>query len=173
MSRLRRLVLSDRFFFITCRVLRRRETLGEAEFQHLARVVRERREQHGFLLTAWVFLPDHWHAIFFPRFPLTISRLMEATKVGSTLRINEGRKESGLLWQPRFFDRALRTVKEYGEKVEYLHQNPVQAGLVRRAEDWRWSSAREYAETVGETATRHPVLPIDRVLLPGDERARI
>jgi REP element-mobilizing transposase RayT len=173
MSRLRRLVLSDRFFFITCRVLRRRETLGEAEFQHLARVVRERREQHRFLLTAWVFLPDHWHPIFFPRFPLTISRLMEATKVGSTLRINEGRKESGLLWQPRFFDRALRTVKEYGEKVEYLHQNPVQAGLVRRAEDWRWSSVREYAGTVGETATRHPVLPIDRALLPGDERARI
>ena len=173
MSRLRRLVLSDRFFFITCRVLRRRETLGEAEFQYLARVVRERREQHCFLLTAWVFLPDHWHAIFFPRFPLTISRLMEATKVGSTLRINEGRKESGLLWQPRFFDRALRTEKEYGEKVEYIHQNPVKAGLVRRAEDWRWSSVREYAGTVGETATRHPVLPIDRVLLPGDERARI
>ena len=173
MSRLRRLVLSDRFFFITCRVLRRRETLGEAEFQHLARVGRERREQHGFLLTAWVFLPDHWHAIFFPRFPLTISRLMEAIKVGSTLRINEGRKESGLLWQPRFFDRALRTVKEYGEKVEYIHQNPVQAGLVRRAEDWPWSSVREYAGTVGETASRHAVLPIDRVLLPGDERARI
>jgi putative transposase len=173
MSRLRRLVLSDRFSFITCRVLRRRKTLGEAEFEPLARVVRERREQHGFLLTAWVFLPDHWHAIFFPRFPLTISRLMEATKVGSTLRINEGRKESGLLWQPRFFDRALRTVKEYGEKVEYIHQNPVQAGLVRRAEDWRWSSVREYTGTVGETATRHPVLPIDRVLLPSDERARI
>jgi putative transposase len=173
MSRLRRLVLSDRFFFITCRVLRRRETLGEAEFEHLARVVRERREQHGFLLTAWVFLPDHWHAIFFPRFPLTISRLIEATKVGSTLRINEGRKESGLLWQPRFFDRALRTVREYGEKVEYIHQNPVQAGLVRRAEDWPWSSVREYAGTVGEAATRHALLPIDRVLLPSDERGRI
>jgi hypothetical protein len=27
----------------------------------LARVVRERREEHHFLLTAWVFLPDHWH----------------------------------------------------------------------------------------------------------------
>jgi putative transposase len=173
MSRLRRLALSDRFFFITCRVLRRRDTLGEAEFQLLARVLRERREQHGFRLTAWVFLPDHWHAIFFPRFPLTISRLMEAIKVGSTLRLNEVRKESGLLWQPRFFDRALRTVKEYGEKVGYIHQNPVQAGLVRRAEDWPWSSVREYAGTVGERNTRHLLLPIDRVLLPGDERARI
>jgi REP element-mobilizing transposase RayT len=49
------------------------------------------------LLTAWVFLPDHWHAILFPRIPVTISRLMESIKVGSTLRINARRNESGLL----------------------------------------------------------------------------
>jgi len=173
MSRLRRLVLSDRFFFVTCRLLRRRATLAEAEFEDLAQVMRERRDEHKFLLTAWVLLPDHWHAIFFPRYPLTISRLMETIKVGSTLRINAGRKERGLLWQPRFFDRALRTVNEYGEKVAYIHQNPVKAGLVRRTEDWPWSSVREYGGTLREAATRHAVLAIDRVLLPADERTRI
>ena len=46
MSRLRRLVLSDQFFLITCRVLRCRGTLEESEFQCLARVVRERREKY-------------------------------------------------------------------------------------------------------------------------------
>ena len=173
MSRLRRLVLSDRFFFVTCRLLPRRARLGEAEFEQLAGVIGERRDEHRFLLTAWVLLPDHWHAIFFPRFPLTISRVMEAIKVGSTLRINAGRKENGLLWQRRFFDRALRTVKEYSETVAYIHHNPVKAGLVRHATDWPWSSAREFTGTVGENATRHPILPIDRVLLPSDERTRI
>jgi hypothetical protein len=38
---------------------------------------------------------------------------MESIKVASALCINAGRKETGLLWQPRFFDRAVRTVKEY------------------------------------------------------------
>lgn len=156
MSRLRRLVLSDRFFFIACRLLRRRRMLGEGEFECLARVVGERRETHRFLLTAWVFLPDHWHAILYPRFPLTPSRVMESIKVASTLRLNAGRKESGLLWPPRFFDRALPSVKEYWEKVEYIHQNPVRAGLVRRAEDWPWSSAQEYLGTVRAAATPHP-----------------
>jgi hypothetical protein len=37
--------------------------------------------------------------------------------------------------QPRFFDRALRSVKEYYEKVEYIHLNPVRAGHVKRAEE--------------------------------------
>ncbi len=57
MSRLRRLVVSDRWFFVTCRVLPRRRILSESEFACLARVIHERREEHGFLLSAWVFLP--------------------------------------------------------------------------------------------------------------------
>jgi putative transposase len=173
MSRLRRLVLFDRLFFITCRLLPHRRKLEEPEFERLARVVRERREKHRFLLTAWVFLPDHWHAILFPRFPVTISRVMEAIKVGSTLRINAVRKESGLLWQPRFFDRALRTVKEYHEKVEYIHLNPVRAGLVKRAEDWPWSSVHDYTGSLNTMVSANRILAVDRVLLPADERARI
>jgi putative transposase len=173
MSRLRRLVLSDRFFFITCRLLPHRGRLEEPEFGCLARVVRERREKHHFLLTAWVFLPDHWHAILFPRFPLSISRVMESIKVGSTPRINAGRKESGLLWQPRFFDRALRSVKEYYEKVEYIHLNPVRAGLVKRAEDWAWSSVQDYTGSLSAAVSANRILAVDRILLPADERTHI
>ena len=164
MSRLRRLVLSDRFFFVTCRVLKHRSPLRETDFESLASAIRERRDHHPFLFTAWVLLPDHWHAILFPRFPLTISRVMETIKVASTLRINGGPHPQGS---------ALRTVKEYNEKVAYIHHNPVKAGLVQRAEDWPWSSAREYTGTLRETSTRHKILPIDRVLLPADPRTRI
>lgn len=55
MSRLRRLVLCDRFFFVTCQVHRLRGKLTEAEFGCLARVLRERRGVHRFLVTAWAF----------------------------------------------------------------------------------------------------------------------
>jgi REP element-mobilizing transposase RayT len=70
MSRLRRLVVSDRWFFITCRLLPRRRILSPLEFTTLAKVIDERRAEHGFFLTAWVFLPDDWHASFYPRHPV-------------------------------------------------------------------------------------------------------
>jgi hypothetical protein len=72
MSRLRRLVLSDRYFFVTGKVLLKRDGLSEAEFVELAGSIESRRTQHRFLLTAWVFLPDHWHAIVMPPYPSTI-----------------------------------------------------------------------------------------------------
>ena len=173
MSRLRRLVLSDRFFFLSCRVLPTRRPLSEDGFAILARVIRERRQQHGFLLTAWVFLPDHWHALIYPQFPLTISRVMEAIKVGATQRINHGRGERGVLLQGGFFDRALRTVREYSAKVEYIPFNPVKARLVRRPEEWTWSSVHDYTGMIEAPAGAGSPIAVHRITLPAGPRTRI
>ena len=70
----------------------------------------------------------------------------------STSAVNQYRGAEGELWQPRFFDPALRTVKEYNEKVEYIHLNPVRAGLVSRAEDWSRPAGSSYNEYAGASA---------------------
>ena len=118
MSRLRRPFLYDRYIFVTVDLLTSRRRLQDGDFGRLAPALARMRRKHGFALTAWVFLPDHWHAIIYPPYPLTISRVFQAVKVSSMISINLGRGEAGELWQGRFFDRALRTVKEYMETVE-------------------------------------------------------
>ena len=57
--------------------------------------------------------------------------------------------------------------------MEYIHLNPVRAGLVERAEDWPWSNVRDYSGSLKGAASAHRILPIDRILLPADERTRI
>jgi putative transposase len=173
MSRLRRPFLYERFLFVTVKLLPHRTRLNEEDFARLANSLSRMRQKHGFLLTAWVLLPDHWHAIIHPTYPLTISTVSKAVKKSSTIGINVRRGESGELWQERFFDRALRTVKEYHEKVEYIHLNPVRRGLVQSPEDWRWSSRVEFAGVSGEEQERRCGLRIDRVPLPFDLQARI
>jgi hypothetical protein len=42
-----------------------------------------------------------------------------------------------------YVDRALRTVKGYQEKVEYIHLNPARAILVKHPDEWKWSSSHE------------------------------
>jgi putative transposase len=172
-SRLRRLVLSDRYFFLTVRLLKTRTEMVDGDFRLLAEALREGRQRHGFRLTAWVFLPDHWHAILYPPYPLTVSQAMKAVKLSSMILINRRRGEVAELWQGRFFDRALRTVKEYNEKVEYIHLNPVRRGLVARPQDWRWSSVLEYSGGDAGEQERRCGLAIDRVRLPAEPKARI
>jgi REP-associated tyrosine transposase len=172
-SKLRRPFLSDRFFFITVRLLRRREELGEPDFALLARAFNRARTLHPFCLTAWVFLPDHWHCIGAPVYPVTISLAMKSVKQSSTSAVNQRRGTEGELWQPRFFDRALRSVKEYNEKIEYIHLNPVRAGLVSRPEDWCWSSYNEYAGMSAGEQNKRCGLIVDRLTMPCDPHARI
>jgi hypothetical protein len=108
-----------------------------------------------------------------PPRPLSISRVMSALKVSSTIAINNGRRERGELWQERFFDHALRTVEDYWATVEYIHMNPVRRGLVARPEQWKWSSFAEYAGVGSAEKERRCGLIIDRVSLPADEKAQI
>jgi hypothetical protein len=57
--------------------------------------------------------------------------------------------------------------------VEHIHWNPVRRGLVRRAEDWKWSSVHEYTGVGGEEQEQRCGLRIDRVRLPADGNTRI
>ncbi len=98
---------------------------------------------------------------------------MESIKVGATRRINAQRGERGVLLQGRFFDRALRTVKEYYEKVAYLHWNPAKVGLVKRPEDWKGSSIHDYTGSVKAPSGTGSPIPVDRMMMPSDERTRI
>ena len=173
MSRLRRPFVYDRYFFVTVKLLPRRTILQDEDFRLLARSIAKMRRKHRFALTAWVFLPDHWHAIIYPAHPLSISVVLKAVKVSSMISINVARGTGGELWQGRFFDRALRTVKEYHEAVEYIHLNPVRRGLVRRAEEWEWSSVHEYGGRGAEEQERRCGLAIDRMRLPADESTAI
>ncbi len=173
MSRLRRPFVFDRYLFVTVRLLPTRCALEERDYACLATALTAMRWKQGFTLTAWVFLPDHWHAIIYPPHPLTIGQTMSAIKVSSTVAINHARHAQGGLWQERFFDHALRTVKDYQETVEYVHFNPVRRGLVKRPEEWKWSSFLEYAGAGGGEHERRCGLRIDRVRLPADENTRI
>ena len=172
MSRLRRPFLYDRYIFVTVRLLPSRADLETGDYERLAISLARMRQKHGFAITAWVFLPDHWHAIIYPPYPLTISTVFQAVKVSSMTGINVRRRERGELWQGRFFDHALRTVKEYNETVEYIHLNPVRRGLVKQVTHWRWSSIHEYAGVRGEEQERRCGLRIDRMRLPADENTR-
>jgi hypothetical protein len=48
------------------------------------------------------------------------------------------------LWQQDNHPIALSTEKIMHQKLDYLHNNPVEAGFVEKAEDWLYSSAKQY-----------------------------
>jgi putative transposase len=56
-----------------------------------------------------------------------------------------GHPSSGAFWQKRYYDRNVRDAREFSEKLDYMHRNPVKRGLLNSEGDWPWSSFRHYA----------------------------
>ena len=48
-----------------------------------------------------------------------------------------------MLWQREFFDHILRSNESYSEKWNYVRANPVRAGCVSAAEEWKYAGEIE------------------------------
>jgi len=103
---------------------------------------------HGerYHLHAWCIMPNHVHVLIEPL--VDLAGLVQGWK-SYTARWILGKNEqlalkipaSGQLWMREYWDRYIRDAEHYQKAVEYIHRNPVKAGLCHCAEDWPWSSA--------------------------------
>jgi putative transposase len=67
---------------------------------------------------------------------------MQSLKQGVARRLALRAADS--FWQARYYDFNLWSERKFTEKLRYIHRNPVKRGLVKRPEDWPWSSFRHY-----------------------------
>jgi putative transposase len=144
-SHVHRLRTSDRIFFVTVNLRRRVEPFRTAECAVLIEALEGARRRRGFLLYGYVLMPDHWHALIWTPYPLTISQVIHDVKKVSARRLHERRGTEGPVWQDQFWDRFVRHAKEFNERLTYMHFNPVRKGLVNHPEEWRWSSYNNFA----------------------------
>jgi len=78
-----RLRLGDRIFFVTINLRRSVPPFTAAEFPLLVAALEESRRLLGFLFCGYVLMPDHWHALLWPSYPLTISRVVQEQQASS------------------------------------------------------------------------------------------
>jgi putative transposase len=91
-------------------------------------------------LQAFVVMPNHVHLLVSPHVPLP--QLTKALKGFSAKRANQMLGLTGNpFWQEESYDHLVRDETERERVQCYIEQNPVRAGLVRQASDYRWSSA--------------------------------
>jgi putative transposase len=132
--------------------------------QWFVEAVQKARQEWPVDLWAWVIMPEHVHLLVAPRevgvslgeFQGEIKeqvarraiRWLEENAAEWIPRITvvEGKRTRRRFWQPGGgYDRNVENLDTLQSMIEYIHLNPVRRGLVTRAIDWEWSSARWYA----------------------------
>jgi putative transposase len=106
-------------------------------------------------LLAWVVMPNHVHLLV-EVWTTPVPELIECWKSLSTRFVNRQLGRSGPWWQADYFDRYIRDETHFQKAVHYIENNPLKAGLVRNAKEWRWSSARWRPEGFGLQPLNRP-----------------
>lgn len=102
--------------------------------------LKEYCEKFGVEILAYCLMTNHIHLVAVPSTDDGLQRVLKPLHMRYAQRINRSRGWKGHLWQGRFFSSPLDEAYLWAA-VRYVERNPVRAGMVRRAEDYRWSSA--------------------------------
>ena len=91
---------------------------------------------------AYCLMPNHWHLVLWPTQDGELTRFMTWVTLTHSQRWHAHHQSagSGHLYQGRFKSFPVQADDHLLTVCRYVERNALRAGLVRRAEDWRWSS---------------------------------
>ena len=144
MARLARVVVPGHPHHVTQRGNGRARTFFvDADYAFYRDLLAENCRAADVAVWAWCLMPNHVHLILVPSDTDGLRRALATVHRRYAGIIHARRKRTGHFWQGRFGTVAMDE-EHLAAALRYVSLNPVRARLVKRAQDWRWSSTRAH-----------------------------
>ena len=145
MARLARVVAPGRPHHVTQRGNRRQQTFfSDGDYREYLALLGQWCTEYGVRVWAYCLMPNHVHLILVPPSEDALCRAVGETHRRYTRHVNFREGWRGHLWQGRFASFVMDEPHLLAA-ARYVERNPVKAKLVRKAENWPWSSAAAHA----------------------------
>jgi putative transposase len=114
----------------------------DGDFEAFERVLAEAIARYGMRLLAYCILRNHFHLVLWPKGDGDLSGFMRWLTLTHTQRWHAQRHSAGTghLYQGRFKSFPVQSDAHLSTVCRYVERNALRAGLVERAEQWRWGS---------------------------------
>src|SRR5437868_9864671 len=130
-----------------------------ADYSAFLRVLDQALEKHPLRLLGYCIMPTHWHVVLWPAADGELTSFLRWLTLTHSVRWHQHHHTtgSGHVYQNRFKAFAVAEDEHLLTLLRYVERNPLRAGLVRRAQDWPWSSlARRLAGEALAQRRLHP-----------------
>jgi putative transposase len=107
-------------------------------------VLQRYKDKHAMRILAYCLMGNHIHILAVPGEETSLAKGIGGTNLIYTQYINRKYSRSGRLWQNRFFSSVVEEEPYLWAVMRYIEQNPVRSKLVKKVEDYQWSSARAH-----------------------------
>ncbi len=128
-------------FFVTKSLLPKKPVLDAQARAVIVSAFRFAVERERIYLSAFVVMPDHWHALLALREPWMLPKFMHALMSYVGGKTKAGLAAGATSWQDGYYETHVKTATQFEYIARYIEQNPVVKGLVDSPELWDASSA--------------------------------
>lgn len=144
MARKLRIEFEGGFYHVITRGNQRQKVfIEEKDFLKYLEFLSDYKDRYGFWVYAYVLMGTHVHLLI-ETGQVPLSKILQGINQRFTMYFNRRYGTVGHLFQGRYKVILCDRDAYLLSLVKYLHCNPVRAGMVRRPEEYRWSSHREY-----------------------------
>ena len=106
--------------------------------------IKKFQERRGFKMYGFVLMDNHAHFVIEVNHTHSISKIMQSILLSYSTKYRRKYEYVGHVWQGRFQSKPVTDERYMFECLNYLHSNPVKAGIVSVQCDYPYSSARFY-----------------------------
>ncbi len=137
----------------------------DADYDAFERILAEGLERHRLELFSYQLMPNHYHLVLRPLVDGEMSRFMKWVGGTHTMRYHAHYHTGGLghLYQQRYKSFPIQDDEHFFVVCRYVERNALRAGLVKRAEDWRWGSLWRWLQKPEPTPRLLSAWPISRL----------
>jgi putative transposase len=154
MPRLARSVFAHMPHHITQRGNRREDVFfNDEDRQFYLDLLQEYAAAHHVEVAAYCLMTNHIHLILIPSTEDGLQKVLKPLHMRYAQRLNRARAQQGHVWQGRYFS-AVLDGDYLRAALRYVERNPVRARLVRKAENYAWSSAKGHCSVAPDTLLR-------------------
>jgi putative transposase len=113
-----------------------------ADFDAFECIVAEGLQRYPCQILAYQLMPNHWHFVLRPTEDGGMSNFLRWVSLTHTMRFHAHYRSvgAGHIYQGRFKSFPIQGDEHFLAVCRYVERNALRAGLVPRAEDWRWGS---------------------------------
>jgi putative transposase len=112
-----------------------------SDYWAFTRLVVKARRAYGIQVPGYCLMPNHFHLVLSPQGVGTISEALQWIQTAYAARFRAKYKGFGHVFQGRFKSFPIQTNDHFLTVLRYVERNPVRANLVKKVDDWKWSSA--------------------------------
>jgi putative transposase len=112
------------------------------DYKHFEKLLQDAKDMVDMRIVGYCIMPNHWHLVLYPKKDGDMGEYMRwiTTTHVRQRRVKTKSIGDGHLYQGTYKSFPVETNEYAQQLIQYVEQNPLRVKLVKRAEDWQWSS---------------------------------